>query len=371
MKKVGVLGCGRISEQYIKNMTTFYKNIEVVACADANFENAKKRADQFGIEARTNDEILNDPEIDIVVVLVPTPIHATLIEQALNAGKNVYTEKTMTEKLSDAKRLIDLAKSKGLYFGSAPDTFMGAAYQSARKAIDDGLIGEPISFSMNINRNLDFMASLFEFLRLPGGGFAYDYGVYYLTAMVALLGPVDDIYAVVKNKARERINCAPMSPDFGKPYIYENESQIYALVNLENGMTGTISMNGDSNLMDDPYFLIYGSKGIMKLSCANDFGGVVEVFPTPTSWEPVESIKLTSKSPVVGEHRGIGPAEMALSMEQGKPNRASNQMAYHVLDIIESMMASSENKSVVKIESTCDRPAALTDEELAVMVELV
>ncbi len=369
MKKVGVLGCGRISEQYIKNMTTFYKNIEVVACADVNMEAAKKRADQFGIEARTNAEILNDPEIDIVVVLVPTPFHAGLIEQALNAGKNVYTEKTMTGKLSDAKRVVELANEKGLYFGAAPDTFMGAAYQSARKAIDDGLIGELISFSMNINRNIDFMASLFEFLRLPGSGLAYDYGVYYLTAMVALLGPADDIYAVVKNKARERINCAPMSPDFGKPYIYENESQIYALINLENGMTGTISMNGDSTLMDEPFFLIYGSKGIMKLSCANDFGGVAEIIPT--GWEKTDNIVLSSKSPVVGENRGIGPAEMALSIEQGKPNRASKEMAYHVLDIIESMMASSESKSVVKINSTCEKPAVLTDEELAVMVNMV
>ncbi|MCR5272449.1 MAG: hypothetical protein K6E13_05645, partial [Lachnospiraceae bacterium] len=230
--------------------------------------------------------------------------------------------------------------------------------------------GEPLSFSLNINRNLDFMASLFEFLRLPGGGFAYDYGVYYLTAMVALFGPVDDIYAVVKNKAEERINCAPMSPDFGKPYRYENESQIYALVNMENNMTGTISMNGDSNLMDDPFFLVYGTKGILKLSCANDFGGEVEYRPTPTDWNPKEAVILENTSPIVGENRGVGPAEMALSIEKGKKTRASKEMAYHVLDIISQMMASSEKRQVVKVESTCERPAALTAEELSQMVDM-
>ena len=211
MKTIGVIGSGSISEQYLNNMIHFYKNIRVKACASLHFEHAKKRAEQFGIAAMTVEDLLADPEIDIVVVLVPAPAHADVVEAALNAGKHVYTEKTMTVELPDAGRLIDLAGSKNLYLGSAPDTFLGAAYQTAKKAIDDGRIGDVLSFSMNINRNIDFMAGLFPFLRLPGGGFVYDYGVYYLTALVALLGPVDDVYSVVKNKAETRMNIAPDS----------------------------------------------------------------------------------------------------------------------------------------------------------------
>jgi len=167
--RVGVIGSGRISGEYLRNMTSLFNNLEVVACSSAHMENARARAKEFGIEARTNEEIFSDPTIDMVVILVPAPMHAPLIEQALKAGKHVYTEKTMTVSLEDAQRLVKLADEKGLYLGSAPDTFLGAAWQTARKALDDGLIGEVISFSMNINRNLDFMASLFDFLRLPGG----------------------------------------------------------------------------------------------------------------------------------------------------------------------------------------------------------
>lgn len=362
--KTAVIGSGRISAEYLQNMTRRFRNLEVVACSSANMENARKRAAEFGIEARTNEEIFRDPEIELVVILVPAPAHAGLIEQALLAGKHVYTEKTMTVDLNDAKRLVALADEKGLYLGSAPDTFLGAAWQTARKALDDGLIGEPVSFSMNVNRNIDFMASLYEFLRLPGGGFAYDYGVYYLTALVSLLGPVDSLFSVVKNKAETRFNCAEMSPDFGKPYSYENESQIYALLNLESGVTGTVSLNGDSALQDLALFYIYGSKGVLKLTCANDFDGEVELIPS--SFDPVQAQprKLPNSSPIVDHSRGIGPAEMADAIISGRPNRASKEMAYHVLDIISQMMASSEAQALVKVESTCERPAAISDEEL-------
>lgn len=362
--KVGIIGSGRISEEYLRNMTGLFNNLEVVACSASHMENARKRAAQFGIEARTNEEIFSDPEIDMVVILVPAPMHAPLIEQALLSRKHVYTEKTMTVSLKDAKRLVDMANEKGLYLGSAPDTFLGAAWQTARKALDDGLIGEPISFSMNINRNLDFMASLFDFLRLPGGGFAYDYGVYYLTALTALLGPVDNLFSVVKNRAVNRVNCAEMSPDFGKPYTYENESQIYALVNLENGITGTISMDGDSALQDLAYFYIYGSKGVLKLTCANDFGGDVEFVPSSFDPEAGKPRKLENTSPLTNGNRGIGPAEMADAILSGRPSRASKEMAYHVLEIIECMMESSEKNQPVSVKSTCSRPEPLTDADI-------
>lgn len=367
--KTAVIGSGRISGEYLHNMIRVFNNLDVVACSSANMENARKRAAEFGIEARTNQEIFADPDIEMVIVLVPAPAHYELIEQALLAGKHVYTEKTMTVDLEDARRLVALAHEKGLYLGSAPDTFLGAAWQTARKALDDGLIGDPISFSLNINRNIDFMASLFEFLRLPGGGFAYDYGVYYLTALVSLLGPVESVFSTVKNKARVRTNCAPQSPDFGKTYNYENESQIYALMDLRSGVTGTLSMNGDSALQDLAVFYIYGSKGVLKLTCANDFGG--DVVLIPSSFDPKEAAPrvLENTSPICDGNRGIGPAEMADAIAHHRPNRASKEMAFHVMDVIEQLMVSSRERKLILLESTCQRPEAFPTEEILKLMQ--
>ena len=367
--KTAVIGSGRISEEYLRNMIHTFNNLDVVGCSSASMESAKKRAAEFGIRAMTNEEIFADPAIELVIVLVPAPAHYGLIEQALLAGKHVYTEKTMTVSLEDARRLVTLANEKGLYLGSAPDTFLGAAWQTARKALDDGLIGEPISFSLNINRNIDFMASLFEFLRLPGGGFAYDYGVYYLTALVSLLGSVESVFSIVKNKAEIRINCAPQSADFGKPYPYANESQIYALLNLRSGVTGTVSFNGDSALQDLALFYIYGSKGVLKLTCANDFGGEVMLIPSSFDPEEAKPVVIRGDSPIRDGNRGIGPAEMADAIASGRPNRASKEMAFHVMDIIEQMMISSRDGRLITLDSTCDRPAAFPTEDILKLMQ--
>ena len=133
--RTAVVGCGAISDIYLTNMTERFDNLEVVACCANHFEHAQKKAEQYGIEARTYEEILSDPSIELVVILTPAPTHEGLIRQALQAGKHVYTEKTMTLSTESAGELIALAKEKGLYLGAAPDTFLGAALQTARKAM--------------------------------------------------------------------------------------------------------------------------------------------------------------------------------------------------------------------------------------------
>lgn len=91
--RTAVVGCGAISDIYLTNMTERFDNLEVVACCANHIEHAQKKAKQYGIEARTYEEILSDPSIELVVILTPAPTHEGLIRQALQAGKHVYTEK--------------------------------------------------------------------------------------------------------------------------------------------------------------------------------------------------------------------------------------------------------------------------------------
>lgn len=157
--KTAVVGCGAISDIYLTNMINRFDILEVAACCARNPEHAARKAQQYGIKASTYEEILADESIELIVNLTPAPAHYEIIKKALEAGKHIYTEKSMTVSLEEAAELVRLSEEKGLYLGSAPDTFLGSSFQTARKAIDDGLIGEITSCTVAANRDLKFCAA--------------------------------------------------------------------------------------------------------------------------------------------------------------------------------------------------------------------
>ena len=355
----GVIGCGAISDIYLSNMIGKYATLDVVACAAAHRENAEKKAAKYGIRACSVEELLSDPTIELIVVLTPAPTHYGLVKQALLAGKHVYTEKPISTELSHARELLALAEEKGLRLGAAPETFMGSALQTGRRALDDGLVGEVTSFHVVANRDLNFLASLFRFLRGPGGGICYDYGVYYLTALISLLGPIDSVFARVGNHLPVRKNCFPASPEFGQDFVYDNEAQVNALLTLKSGVVGNFSLNGDSAMEDQAYFTVQGTGGILQLCDANAFGGAVRFLkdePGNEAWRTLEPVSALSDN-----CRGLGPAQMALCIREGGAHLVSKEMACHVLDVIEKIMESGRSGRMVSTETACDRPAPLTD----------
>lgn len=357
---VAVVGSGMISDIYLKNMIERFPILSVEAICSAHMENAEKKARKYGIAARTFEDILADSFIDMIVNLTPAPAHEEIIRRALHAGKHVHTEKTMTMNYRTARGLVELAKERGLYLGSAPDTFMGAALQTVRKAIDDGLLGEINSFAIASNRNNSLMTSFYRFLNLPGGGVGYDYAVYYLTALVSILGPVAQVAASVRNPYPVHIDVNPAYETYGKEISTPNESEIMGIIKMRSGATGTIHFNNDSVTEDQSIFTIYGTKGMLWVPCPNFFGGEVRFKATSDNFDVDPEIEVLNYGFPYGENsRGIGPAEMAMAIREGRPNRASADMACHVLEVIDAIMESGEKHVFVDIDSTCERPEAL------------
>ena len=366
--KVGVIGAGAISDIYLKNMTEKFAGLEVVAISANHLENAKKKADQYseyGIKACTTEELLADPAIDMVVVLTPVGSHYGLIKAALNAGKHVYTEKTITDDPARARELIALADEKGLGLASAPDTFFGTLLQSARAAIDEGMLGDINSFAISTTRCNDLLLSVFSFLREPGCGILYDYAVYYMTALVSILGPVDRAGGIVGRPYPQHKNVIPGMPLFGQMMDTPNESQVSAVIKLENGITGTMHIDADSSMADEAYFRIYGTKGILELGNPNEFGGEVTFYPNALDpRKPAEPVKLWNFTPYNENSRGVGPADLAEAVSEGRPIRASKEMAAHVLDVLAAILDGGEDGGFTRIESTCDRPLPLANKSV-------
>ena len=343
---IATVGCGVISEIYLQNLTTRFSNIRVKCCCDLRPESAQKRAEQFGIGVSTFEEILHDPEIEMVVILTPAPSHYGLIRQALLAGKHVYTEKVLSLTAKEAKELCVLANEKRLYLGSAPDTFLGAAIQKGGQVLAEGILGTISGFDVYVNRNLDQITNCYPFVRMAGGGILYDYGVYHLTALVHLLGRVKEVCAVVENNKPFRVGTVAGTPDFGKEYAFPNEAQVTAILRMESGVVGTLTLNGESIGKDLCHFRIYGEKAVLELPDPNCFGGAVRLIGPNVNWE-----ELSNELPYSENSRGIGPAEMAQAMEEGRPNAASKEQALHVLSVMESIMESSKTGCFVPVQT--------------------
>ena len=368
--KVGVIGTGMICRIYIDNIAKRFEIVELKAVADIALEKAEEVAKIYGVKACTVDELLADPEIDIVLNLTPPFVHYDIMKRALEAGKHVYTEKTFTMNTQEAAELVALAKEKDLMIGSAPDTFFASWVQNARAIIDSGRLGRITSFAMVGNRDNDRMLGAMPYMNKPGGGLLLDYCVYYLTVLINLLGPVKEVSAKIKAPYQQHLNTFPYSPQYGQMIDTPNESQIYSVLEMENGITGTLSINADSVFFDQTYFAIYGNKGILYLACPDWFNGELSIYENTYDFENADKpvrIKIEDPYAFKTNSRGVGLADMAWARLEGREPRVNGERCYHVLEIEERMMESDEkNGAFVTVESTCDRciPVAIpTDTE--------
>lgn len=367
--KIGIIGAGVISQAYLTSLCTQFPWLKVSAISDNIPGKAAARLQEMekagvlqmkDIRICSTDELLQMEDISLVIVLTPMESHYSIAKSALLAGKHVYTEKTLTATTEQAAELAAIANKKGLWLGAAPDTFLGTNIQTAQKAVDDGLIGEVQSFSISVNRNNDVFTAMFPFLRTAGS--LRDYAVYYLTALVAILGPVAKVSAFIRAPYKKRVNQIPNTPNYKEEIATPKESVIAATLELENGIIGTFHQNHESVIQDQANFAIYGRKAILLPGCPNFFGADT-VMISPKSGGDIGSACFDTETtvlPPVGAYaensRGVGAAEMAKAIEAGTKNRASKELAMHVLAIIEAMEKSNYEGTTVQVLHSCERP---------------
>ncbi|MGN8739637.1 Gfo/Idh/MocA family protein [Bilifractor sp. HCP3S3_D3] len=357
--RVGVIGTGMICRVYIDNISSRFSVLELAAIADRKIEKAKAVAEEYGVKGCTIDELMEDDSIDIILNLTPPVAHYELMKRALLAGKHFYTEKTFTMNVIEAQELIMLAQEKNLMIGSAPDTFFASWVQNARHIIDSGRLGRITSFAMIGNRDNDKMLPAMRYLNGPGGGVLYDYVCYYLTVLINLLGPVATVSANVKAPYKRHIDNFPPSETKGTIVETPNESQVYSILEMENGITGTLSVNCDSCYYDRTYFAIYGNKGILYLACPDWFNGEISIYENTTAPEDAENQKVTViEDPYAFKtnSRGVGLADMVWARIEGREPRVNAERCLHVLEIEERMKESSDKDGLrVHVASTCTR----------------
>lgn len=358
MKKarVGIIGCGNISGTYFWQLGALYKNyVDLVACADLDFQKAKGRAaENQGVEAMTVKNLLASKDVDIIVNLTIPRAHYSVAMKAIKAGKHVYNEKPLCLTRAEGKRILEAAKAQGLRVGGAPDTFLGGGIQTSRKLLDEGAIGKPLAataFMMCRGHESWHPAPAFYYQK--GGGPMLDMGPYYVTALVALFGPVVRVSGSTKITFPTRTITS--KPKTGELINVEVPTHITGVMDFASGVTATVIMSFDVVAHSLLPLQVHGETGSMIVNDPNMFNGDIQVFKQGGSkWE---SIPLTHH--VEHMNRGTGVADMALAIDQNRPHRVNGELCYHVLDVMHAFDDSSRKGRHVMIQSTCTRPEPL------------
>jgi len=353
---VGVVGAGMISMTYLANLTGF-KAIKVRAVADIVPEKAQKMAQDFNIEkACSVEEVLEDSSIDLIVNLTVPKAHAEVTLKGIEAGKNVYGEKPLATNRDDGKKILAAAKSKGVRVGSAPDTFLGGGFQTARKILDDGWIGKPLAaVAFRADHGPDDHPNA-AFFYQKGGGPLFDMGPYYLTDLVNLLGPAKSVASLSQTTFPERTELS--KAPWGRTVKVEVPTLVTGSIEFHSGVLCTTMNTFDVWATHLPHIEIYCTNGSISVPNPNRFGGNVKV----RKFDQEEWIDIPPMGGFMNDmmdFRGIGTLDMALGIINGREHRANLELAYHVLDIMQSYNDSAGSGKTVHVESTCRKPAPL------------
>lgn len=349
--KTVVIGCGAISDIYLQNLKNRFSIIDLAGCCDLDWARCTAAAEKHGIAAMRMDEILADDSIRLVVNLTNPKAHYAVIKQLLEGGKNVYTEKVLSIELEQAAELVRLADEKGLYLGAAPDTFLGGAIQTARLAVERGMIGRVTSCVAQNGRDYNMMGQLVPFIPQQGGGIGFDVGIYYITALISILGPVKKVNGFLKYPAELRTYDQPTSPRFGEQYKVESETILAGTLEFENGAIGSVQFNSESIFPEQPVVMLCGTEGVLYMADPNNFGGTVYYRAKGSN----ERIALPDAFGYNENSRGLGVAEMAWSMTAGRKGRANKEMAYHALEILHGIAKSDKTGQTCELRSTFER----------------
>ena len=349
--RIGLLGSGSAAHLYLRH-AVLGCSLRYVACADVDVARAAALAEEHNVpRASRPDELLADPEVDVVVNLTPAATHGRTGMQVLRAGKHLYSEKPLAAEVRQARRLLDVARRRGLRVGCAPDTFMGPAFQTARHLVDAGRIGTPFAASVALA-----MVQPESWHPRPrafygeAAGPLFDMGPYHLTALVFLLGPIARVAGFGVVSGRER-----RAPGTGQPIEPAVPTHEVGVLEFAGGAVASLSVSFDAAGSWAPPVEVHGTLGTLVLPDPNGGGGAVRSCRHDRrEWieePPVEA---------GGQTRCVGLEDMLAAMVEDRRHRASGELALHVLDAMESLRASARSGRVVRLRTACARPEPLS-----------
>jgi predicted dehydrogenase len=368
--RVGIIGCGNISETYFECQNLF-NNFNVVACADINIEAAKNSAEKYNVKAFSVDDILANDDIDVIINLTIPSAHKEIIMKSLNAGKHCFSEKPLAMNFNEGLEISKLASSKNLYVGCAPDTFLGAAGQKARSLIEDKKIGDVVLGTFNLmSHGMEHWHPNPDFFFKPGAGPVFDVGVYYITQLVNLIGPIKSISSLSGTATPERTITS--EPRNGEKIKVETPTTLMGTLEFHNNAKIQFFCSWDVWKHKHSTIELYGLEGSMIVPDPNFFSGDILISHKEEDWQVINNDKMLLGIPnktdnsgdKIANYRGIGLSDMIDAISHQRQSRCSLDLAVHVLEAMEGIIKSSDERVIYNMKTKPNQPDFLDESEI-------
>ncbi len=348
---VGIVGLGFISRAYLSTLAD-HPAVRIVAVADIDAARAVAAAATIpGTEAVSVERLLHHPDVTTVLNLTIPAAHAEVSGAAIDAGRNVFVEKPLTATFPQGRSIIDRAASAGVHIGCAPDTVLGTGTQTARAAIDGGLIGRPLAASaVMVTPGHERWHPHPDFYYAPGGGPLLDMGPYYISALVHLLGPVRAVIGAASQLRDSRT--IGSGPRLGQRIPVEVPTHVTGVLEHAGGVLTTLTTSFDGVATTAAPIEVHGDTGTLAVPDPNNFDGTVR----HRALGDPEWRALAPQAGYVAGSRGVGLIDLVRA-DETRPPRASGDMALHVLDIMTAVLRSATEGRRIELTTTVERPA--------------
>jgi predicted dehydrogenase len=203
--QVAIVGCGRISDLHALGYRE-REDARILAVCDTHRGRARDKAKAWGVDRIYSDyqELLADPEVDLVELLVPHHLHAEMTVAACQAGKHVSVQKPMALTAAEAERMIQAAEQAGVALRVFENFVFYEPHVRAKQMLDAGEIGEPQMIRLHVGTGtsetqwkVPLSAWLWRFNegKCGGGPLVFDHGYHLFSLARYLMGPIERVYA--------------------------------------------------------------------------------------------------------------------------------------------------------------------------------
>lgn len=346
---LAVVGCGRAAVQYAETLQP-YPHLQLAAAYDLIPERAQAFVARFGGRTYDSlDDLLADDAVEVVVNLTDPASHRYVTAHSLAAGKHVYSESPLALNPGEAWELVEQAERLGRRLCCAPASFLGEAQQTVWRMIRQGDLGTVRVVYADVNRGC-LEAWRPDPLPASRMGILFDAGVYPLTFLTALFGPVRRVAASAKILQPER------RAHDGRPSFLTSPDFVVATIDLADGVVARLTANSYVGCHAKQSGIeFHGDLGSLYLANWQEFDAAIELAEFGRAYRRVPFVR----EPYHGVEWGRALVEMADAIAQGRPQRATGFHAAHVLEVWRAIETSFKKGRPVSIKSSFTPPSPL------------